>query len=286
MESNSRLVYQDLIARGRKEATARRWRTIVQRFEACCGVKDNYGRSDVIKFLAELRSNGMKQNSINTMIRPIKLLCEVQNWKDGFPRLSMPKVRRSDINRPRFSFEQVEYLIRQARTLRNDKGEPVCSERELAYLAAATTYGLRREEIGTLEIFDGYVRVNTVKGGEVTTHLVPPGIKCYLTGYRGVGDVKYLTRLFWNIVDKVGLSLDAGYGWHSIRRALTTELANMDIAAMKVLRFMRWSDAMLQREFGMLAIYAAGEQADIDQYIFEIHPFLKFWNGVKVQRAE
>jgi len=73
ISSNSQLVYHDLIARGRQVETARRRRSLVQRFEACCGVKDDYSRSDVIKFLAQLRSEGIKQNTINSRLRSIKL---------------------------------------------------------------------------------------------------------------------------------------------------------------------------------------------------------------------
>jgi hypothetical protein len=277
MKSNSELVYEDLVARGKKKNTAKSWSAIVRKFEGCCGVKDDYSRGDIINFLASLRENGIKQNSINTIMRPIKLLCEIQGWEGGWHRLSMQKVKSSDISRPRCSLEQIEYLIRKARNLKDGKGKLICSESELAYIAVSTTYGLRREEIGTLEIYDGHVRVNTAKGGEPTNHLVPGSIKCYLKGYRRVNDVRYLTRLFWIIVNKVGLDIDSGYGWHSIRRALTTELADMDIAAMKVMRFMRWSEDTLKREFGMMAIYAAGEQEDIDRYIFKVHPFLKYW---------
>jgi hypothetical protein len=267
--SNAGLVYEDLIGRGRAVATACCWRGNVRRFEACCGVRDDYSRGDVVKYLAQLRSEGIKQNSINMMLKPIKLLCELQGWSDGFPRLAMPKVRRSDINRPRLSIGEVCNIVTRAKE--------VCSERELAFLAAATIYGLRREEIGTLEVSDGHVTVHTAKGGEVTTHLLPDSIKCYLVGYRGAKDVKYLTRVFWNVVDKVGLSLSAGYGWHSIRRALATELMVCDVSLWNLIKFMRWSDAMLQREVGMLAIYAECKQEDVDRSVFKVHPFLRFW---------
>jgi hypothetical protein len=53
--SNSELVYHDLIARGRQVETAKQWRALVQRFEACCGIKDSYNRADVIKFIADIR---------------------------------------------------------------------------------------------------------------------------------------------------------------------------------------------------------------------------------------
>jgi hypothetical protein len=41
---------------------------------------------------------------------------------------------------------------------------------------------------------------------------------------------------------------------------------------------MRWSDASLKGEFGMLAIYAKRNQEEIDMSIFKVHPFLPIWS--------
>jgi integrase len=269
ISSNSELVYHDLIARGRKAETARRWRSLVQRFEACCGIKDSYDRADVVKFVAELRQEGMKQNSINARLKALRLLCQIQNWDGGFPRVAMPKVKDSEVNRPSFNTDQVVHIISRAKE--------VCSERELGFLAVASVYGLRREEIGTLEVNDGVVKVNGAKGGEVTFQIIPDAIKDYMKDYRACKDVRYMTRVFQSIMSKVGLQVDRGYGWHSIRRALATELAMRDVSALNIVRFMRWSDASLKGEFGMLAIYARREQDKIDKSIFEVHPFLNAW---------
>jgi hypothetical protein len=38
VSSNAQLVYRDLIAKGRHVQTARHWRSVVLRFEACCGL--------------------------------------------------------------------------------------------------------------------------------------------------------------------------------------------------------------------------------------------------------
>ena len=272
METNAEKVYEDLVARGRQEDTARRWRAVVRRFEGCCGVKDSYERGDVIKFLAELRLEGMKQNSINTRIKTLKLLCEIQRWEGGFPRLAMPKVKDSDINRPAFNREDVCFMI--------EKAKECCTARELSFLAFATVYGLRREEIGTLEIGNGVVKVNTAKDGVVTKHIVPDEINGYIKGYRGCRDVRYMTRVFTRIVGKVGLVIGGQYyGWHSIRRALTTELVMRDVSIINILRFMRWSDASLRGEFGMLVIYARRNQAEIDECVFKVHPFLESWRN-------
>jgi len=127
-------------------------------------------------------------------------------------------------------------------------------------------------------VSDGHVKVHTAKGGEVASQLIPYAIKDYMKGYRACKDVRYMTRVFQRIMSKVGLEIDRGYGWHSIRRALATELALRDVSTLNILRFMRWSDAGVKGEFGMLAIYAQRNQADIDKCMFRVHPFLSAWS--------
>lgn len=163
MASVAEKVYMDLVARGKDIETARRWRHLIMKFEVCCGTKSNYDRDDVIRYLCWLREQGYRQSSIDVMVRPVKLLAQIQGW--SFPRLAMPKVRDGDISRPILSNEEVCLMIR--------RGKEVLSERELAYLALSTTYGLRREELSSLGRIDGKVTVDTVKGGPVTTHVVP-----------------------------------------------------------------------------------------------------------------
>ena len=269
ISSNAELVYDDLIARGKQVETAKRWRALVQRFEGCCGIKGSYDRADVIKFIAELRKEGMKQNSINSRLKALRLLCQIQNWDGGFPRLAMPKVKNSEVNRPLFTTDQVVHII--------TKAKDVCNERELGFLAAASVYGLRRAELGTLEVSDGHVKVHTAKDGEVAFQIIPDAIKDYMKGYRACRDVRYMTKVFQRVMSKVGLEVNRGYGWHSLRRALATELVLRDVSALNILRFMRWSDASLKGEFGMLVIYARREQDKIDKSIFEVHPFLSAW---------
>jgi integrase len=278
ISSNAELVYDDLIARGKQVETAKRWRALVQRFESCCGIKGSYDRADVIKLIAELRKEGMKQSSINSRLKALRLLCQIQNWDGGFPRLSMPKVKDSEVSRPVFTAEEVVHIIRKAKE--------VCSERELAFLAASTAYGLRREELGALGIKDGHVVVHTAKGGDTIEQIIPDEIKGYLRNYRQCNDVRNMTRTFHSIAERVGLNLTSGCGWHSIRRALATELVMRDVSALNILRFMRWSDASLKGEFGMLVIYARCEQDKIDKSIFEVHPFLSAWSSSQGCKAE
>jgi hypothetical protein len=261
-------VYMDLVARGKDIETARRWRNLTTKFEVCCGNKSKYARDDVVRYLCYLREKGYRQSSIDVMVRPVKLLAQIQGW--DFPRLAMPKVREGDVNRPILSNAEVYMLIR--------RGREVLSDRELAYLALSTTYGLRREELSSLGGIDGKVTVRTVKGGPVTTHVVPGEIKPYLAGYERTG-VRYMSRVFQRMIEKVGIALPSGnYGWHAIRRGLATELLYKDVSLINVVRFMRWSDASLKGDFGMLAIYGKRNQEEVDRSVFRVHPFLPIWS--------
>lgn len=263
MATASEKVYMDLVARGKDTETARRWRHLVVRFEACCGSKSRYDRDDVIRYLCYLREQGYRQSSIDVMVRPVKLLAQIQGW--SFPRLVMPKVRDSDVSRPILSYEEIDLMIR--------RGKEVLSARELAYLALSTTYGLRREELSGLGRIDGRVTVDTVKGGPVTTHVVPEEIRRYLAGYGKTG-VRYMSLVFHRIMRKLSVGLPSGnYGWHAIRRGLATELLYRDVSLINIVRFMRWSDGSVKGQFGMLAIYGRRDQEEVDRSVFRVHPF-------------
>ena len=267
MGSLAERVYMDLKARGKDIETARCWRRLTTKFELCCGTKSEYDRDDVVNYLCYLREQGYRQSSIGVMVRPLKLLAQIQGW--SFPRLAMPKVRDGDVRRPMFSHEEVCLMIR--------RGKEVLSARELAYLALSSTYGLRREELTGLGRMDGKVTVETVKGGPVTIHLIPDEIRPYLTGYERTG-LRCMSSVFQSMVEKLGISLGEGrYGWHAIRRSLATELLYRDVSLINIVRFMRWSDGSVKGQFGMLAIYGKRNQEEIDKSVFKVHPFLRMW---------
>ena len=261
-------VSMDLMARGKDVETAKRWRNLITKSEVCCGTKSEYDRDDVVRYLCYLREQGYRQSSIDVMVRPVKLLAQIQGW--AFPRLAMPKVRDGDVSRPILSYDEVCLMIR--------RGKEVLLARELAYLAFSTTYGLRREELTDLARIDGKVTVDTVKGGRVTTHVVPDEIRPYLAGYERTG-VRYMSFVFRRMIEKLGISLAGNnYGWHAIRRALATEFLYRDVSLINVVRFMRWSDGSVKGQFGMLAIYGKRKQEEVDRSVFRVHPFLPIWS--------
>lgn len=264
------LIYNDLVARGKAEHTARQWKIWMLRFEQACGEKDTYTREDVVKFIGEERKRGYCQNTINTNLRPVALLAKIQGW--DYPKLSMKKVKDSDVSRPIFETEDVLKLIKV--------GREVLNSRELALLALSTTYGLRREEMcNTSEpvITDGHITISAVKGSMKTTHLIPEEIADYIKDFRA-DSTSYATMAFASIIKKTGIKVDKGFGWHSIRRSLATELMMVEISGLNVLRFMRWSEGVLTGDLGMLRLYAKKEQGRIDTEVFRVHPFLGAWS--------
>jgi len=134
-------------------------------------------------------------------------------------------------------------------------------------------------------ITDGKITFHTVKGGPTTTHLVPPELAPFLEDFKPYS-ADYMSHMFLQILQKTGMRVGKKYGWHSFRRALATELLLSEASALNISRFMRWSDATLKREFGMLTIYAKKDQARIDKQIFRIHPFLPYWGTGEVKEME
>jgi len=272
------IVYNELMGLGKTEAVAKEWGAVAAEFEQVCGYKERYTRADVIAFLTHLRKRGLQQSTIQKNLKAIKVVARVQEWGAGpkgedFPKLPLRRVRPDEIRRTILSKKAVGSMITLGR-------QGLLKDIELYYLALATTYGLRRVEMTRLKPSsfpdEHHLIVDTAKGGSRTTHLIPPQIAPYLGSFKHY-EADSLTHMFHRIAGKCGLNTGAGYGWHSLRRSLATELILSEASALNVLRFMRWSDASTRGEFGMLTIYAKKDQERIDEDIFRIHPFLSFW---------
>lgn len=267
------LVYNELMGLGKTEAVAKEWGAVAAEFEHVCGYKESYTRADVMAFLTHLRKRGLLQSTIEKDLKAIKVVARVQGWQ--FPKLPLRRVRPDEVRRTILSKESIGSIITLGK-------QGLLKDIELCYLALATTYGLRRVEMARLKPSsfpdERHLIVETAKGGSKTTHLIPPQIAPYLSCFKHY-EADSLTHMFHRIAQKLGLSTEAGYGWHSIRRALATELILSEASALNVLRFMRWSDASSRGEFGMLTIYAKKDQERIDNDIFKIHPFLGFWGS-------
>jgi len=264
-------IKNDLLARGKTKECAQRWKRSTERFEEVCGVKEKYTRDDVIAYLGWCREQGLLQSSIEIMLRPLRLIADIQGWT--YPKLDMKKVKDSEIYRPMLSKEEIARAI--------EVGKEVLTGEERALLALSTVYGLRRGEMAlpnepVIDVDACTVRINTAKGGEVITHLIPKEIRTYLSEYVPLSN-GYIAVKFRKIMRRVGVKRGWRYGWHTIRRTLVTELLLSEVSSVTVHRFMRWSDGSLKGNFGVMMMYAKKDQARIDSEIFKVHPFLRYW---------
>jgi hypothetical protein len=268
------IVYNELMGLGKTEAVAKEWGAVAAEFEHVCGEKESYTRADIMAFLSHLRKRGLLQSTIRKDLKAIKVVARVQGWE--FPKLPLRRVNPDETQRTILSKTTINSIITLGK-------QGLLKDIELCYLALATTYGLRRAELARLTPAsfpdEHHLIVDTAKGGRRTTHLIPPQITPYLNCFKHYA-ADSLTHMFHHITGKCGVDTGKGYGWHSIRRSLATELILSEASALNVLRFMRWSDASTRGEFGMLAIYAKKDQERIDNEIFRIHPFLPYWGEV------
>lgn len=267
------LILVDLVARGKSGEVAKQWGVIVDEFEAVCGLKGHYARADIILYLGHLRARGLCQNTINKNLKPIKLLFELLG--DTFPKLSLPRVKDTDVLRPAFTHDQVCQLV--------SRGKEVLDADELEYLAMSTTYGLRRVELARVSpgAADSHVSITTVKDGPLVSQLIPDEIRPYL-GHVKLRSVDSLTRIFHSICSKTAVEISSEYGWHSLRRALTVDLVLLDLSALNIVRFLRWSETTVRRTFGMIPVYAGMDQImqdKVDRGVFKVHPYLALWRS-------
>lgn len=273
------LVYNEIMGLGKTEAVAKEWGSVAAEFERVCGYKEIYTRTDVISFLAHLRKRKLLQTTIEKDLKAIKVVARAQGW--DFPKLPLRKVSPDEIKRTIFSADEVISLIMM--------GKQLLPKAELCHLALSTIYGLRRVEMTTIDkasFPNGcHLTVRTAHGGRETTHLIPPEIAPYLEVFTPY-QPDTLTHMFHRIAVATGLKATGGYGWHSIRRSLATELALSEVSSINVMRFMRWTEASIKREFGMLPIYAKKDQERIDREIFNMHPFLPYWGTSEPKQEE
>ena len=250
-------------------------------------------RASVDQYLNTLRKKGRKPGTINFSFRVIKRLFTVNGLEWEYRHGEAPAIGQRDEHRPQLSPDVIQIMISAAK---DDK----LHEDESCFLALATTYGLRREEMvdlkpGDVDLANSAVYVSTVKFGRQRYHLIPSEIHQYLVGHDFTQSYSLtgMSQLFWRIVNNSGLGglKSQRLGWHSIRRAVLNGLINGGVNAFAARSFLRWKGmtgelAMPIRYYGNVVVGLDGttpllEEARGDEEIFEKHPFLPMWKGEK-----
>ena len=159
---------------------------------------------------------------------------------------------------------------------------------ELGYIALSTIYGLRRIELYDTkpEMIDIDKRLFTPfthksEGANERVHLIPEEISPILFDMReGLFDIKkkpVITQMnffFDYAAELAGIQLRPRLGFHSIRRALITELNETDCKPIYIANFMRWKE----RNPHIMQEYIQLNPKKVDETVFESHPYLKYWS--------
>ncbi len=239
--------------------------------------------SDFRRYFMQRRNDGTSERTLRKEFFCLKKLALANNWPWSFTSDDTPYPEEDAQAHP-FLPAQVEQLI---------KAKGKLSHAERFYLAVATTWIVRREELSRIKKRDYDAEtliIHTAKHGRKVKALIPDCLKQIFADYRPKEhNPSALSLMFKRICDKAGLQHQKGYGWHSIRYALNTALRPALIAnridPAILANYVGWSRQSQSREFGnvpMMAAYNRPEILDSDPYgifkvVYSVHPFLPLW---------
>ena len=248
---------------------------------------------DLRRYFLRRREQNIKDGSLRATFSVLEKLYRANGWKWPLEKEDRPEKPAEGLT-PGFEKEEVELLIRKRDLY--DSGERF-------YLSIATIFAPRRIELarikkrdvkyGTIHLdtaMDSTLYIDTAKRGEKRTHLLPEEIMPYIEGYHPkVHNVSSMSAMFDRICKKGLGEKRPGYGWHSFRRTLATELpgplAKADKPLTMVGYFLRWSRRTTGEAFlgtAMGGTYTRPELLSkdpffVDRQVFEVHPFLQLW---------
>lgn len=224
----------------------------------------------VLSYLDQKEKAGDKPATLKMRFYALKFLFKLYNtpWTLSEREVFSTRERRQKLPQPWFRKEEVISIITQAREK--------CTPEELAMLAIATVYGCRRSELADIRREDLDFEQKTItiyarKGGRVATQLMPVEIIPYIKDYDWPLTTEVaMSHLFKSILASTIGPRD-GYGWHSLRRGIITELRNAGVSADDRYAFMRWSQGII------LETYEQHEIGEVEGRIFPVHPYLLAW---------
>lgn len=258
---------RDLSIEGRTSETINLYLNISQKF---LSRYKEINEDNIKNFLFELREDGFSDNYLRLTHYILRRLAKTDK-KDI--NISPPKIEKINVKQPTFSYEEVKKLILNAKK--------VCNIQQKAILAVSTIWGLRKIEILRITKDDINKKENTIviktaKGGRPQVYTIPQPVKEFIYNY----EWEPLSRtkiyaLFNYILYICGFNLENyhRYGFHSIRRALITEMLRAGIDHYTVALWCRWKIP----EFGMLPVYHQVAKGDLEERVYPKHPFLKLW---------
>ncbi|MHB1870879.1 MAG: hypothetical protein ACYCT1_08495 [Steroidobacteraceae bacterium] len=160
-----------------------------------------------------------------------------------------------------------------------------------AWLALATTYGLRAGELllmkGQIDVAGERIRIRSEKGSRHRWCWLPPEVVPWLQGYASRGNVYAGFASLWAAA--TDNPKPEGVAWHSVRYAVVDGLTNAGVGDADLERFMRWAPSrrmLAHYRKAKVAVGLAGstripEEDDglraADRVAWDAHPFIGLW---------
>ncbi|MDD4984456.1 MAG: hypothetical protein PHQ43_01505 [Dehalococcoidales bacterium] len=249
------------------------------------GLKNNQvpTDSDFRQYFIRRRREGISERTLRKEFFHVKKLALANGWPWPFEADDTPYPEDEAQSHP-LSPDDISRMI---------KAQGKYSTAERFYLAIATTFIVRREDLSRIkkrDYDDDTFIIHHSKHGRKVKHQIPPALKRIFAEYRPKEhNPSALSLMFRRICVKAGLEHQPGWGWHGIRHTLTTMIAaalpknNLDPAL--IADYSGWSRKSMGGFFGgvaMVGVYRHPEILDtdpfgIDKVIYSIHPFLPLW---------
>jgi len=274
----------------RPPTTIKTYMETAQRFLGIVEGDNQPTDSNVRQYFMKRRNAGISERSLMKEFYHLKKLFQANAWPWEFTKDDSPYVDDKK-QLPAMEPSNIELLI---------KARDLYTTVECFYLAVATTFIVRREELSRIkkrDYDDDTIIIHTAKHGRRRQHPIPDQLKPMFKNHRAKEHTTAaLSSMFKRICQKAGVKLLPRTGWHSIRYALTTLIRdalihnNYDPAL--VADFGGWSKQSLGSVFGgapMVGHYRRPELLFADKFggdrvIYEVHPFLKLWANKKASR--
>ena len=274
----------------RPPTTIKTYMETAQRFLGMFEGDDQPTDSNVRQYFMKRRNAGISERSLMKEFYHLKKLFQANAWPWQFTKDDSPYAEDKK-QLPTMDPSNVEKLI---------KARELYTSTECFYLAVATTFIVRREELARIkkrDYDDETIIIHTAKHGRRRQHPIPDQLKPIFQKFRAKEHTTAaLSSMFKRICLKAGVELLPRTGWHSLRYTLTTLIRdalitnNYDPAL--VADFGGWSKQSLGSVFGgapMVGHYRRPELLFADKFggdrvIYEVHPFIKLWANKKASR--
>jgi integrase len=244
--------------------------------------------SDFRQYFIWRREQGISEKTLRKEFYQLQRLVLANKWEKNWPFTSkhVPLVTEEEEDKllPSLRAEQVESLIRARERY---------SDIERFYLAIATTWIVRREDLARIkkrDIYDTTLVIHHSKRGKTVKHLIPEALHQVFDDYHPrEHQPEPLSRVFQRICAKAGIERPSGMGWHGIRYCLTTmlntALAKNNLSPVLLAQYAGWKKKSMAHLYGgveMAAVYQRPEilysdPFGLDRVIYQIHPFLSLW---------